>query len=104
LSSSCIHATQIQVPVTPDTLLSSRMDAQMSGLCAYLFISYCTFENLMPLKKPDEKTRIFWTLLKVQSFSYFEHHLRRRLGLEDSEVPNNYIIELVITELHIYLK
>jgi hypothetical protein len=28
--------------------------------------------------------------------SYFEHHSRRRLETEDSEVPDNKIIELVL--------
>jgi hypothetical protein len=31
-------------------------------------------ENLMLLKEPAEKPRIFWTLLKGQALSYFEHH------------------------------
>jgi hypothetical protein len=54
----------------------------------------------MPLKEPDDKTRIFQTLLKVQAFSYFEHYLRRRLEVEDSELPGNELIELVFKELY----
>jgi hypothetical protein len=46
-------------------------------------------ENLMPMKEPADKTRIFWTLLKDQALSYFEHHLRKRLEVEDSDVPDN---------------
>jgi hypothetical protein len=38
---------------------------------------------------------MFWTLLKGQALSYFEHHLMRRLETEDSEVPDNELIELV---------
>jgi hypothetical protein len=37
-------------------------------------------ENLMPMKEPADKTRMFRTLLKGQALSYFEHHLMR--GLE----------------------
>jgi hypothetical protein len=48
--------------------------------------------NLMP-------TRIFWTLLKGQALSYFEHHLMRRLEAEDSEVPDNDLIELVLGDV-----
>jgi hypothetical protein len=43
-------------------------------------------ENLMPMKEPADKTRMFRTLLKGQALSYFEHHLMRRLEAEDSEV------------------
>jgi hypothetical protein len=52
----------------------------------------------MALKENSENTRIFCTLLKVQALSYFEHHLRRRLEAEDSELPDNEIIELVLRE------
>jgi hypothetical protein len=38
-------------------------------------------------------------LLKGQTLSYFEHHLRRRLETEDSEIPDNEIIELVIRDV-----
>jgi hypothetical protein len=34
-------------------------------------------------------------LLKGQALSYFEHHLMRRLKAEDSDVPDNKLIELV---------
>jgi hypothetical protein len=56
-------------------------------------------ENLMPMKEPADKTRMFWTLLKGQPLSYFEHHLMRRLEAEDSEVPDNELIELVLRDV-----
>jgi hypothetical protein len=59
-------------------------------------MAFREIENLMPMKKPADKTRMFRTLLKVQALSYFEHHLMRRLEAEDSEVPDNELIELVL--------
>jgi hypothetical protein len=56
-------------------------------------------ENLMPMKEPADRTRMFRTLLKGQGLSYFEHHLMRRLEAEDSEVPDNKLIELVLREV-----
>jgi hypothetical protein len=56
-------------------------------------------ENLMPMKEPADKTRMFWTLLKGQALSYFEHHLMRRLEEEDSDVPDNELIELVLRDM-----
>jgi hypothetical protein len=56
-------------------------------------------DNLMPLKEPADKTRIFWTLLKGQALSYFEHLLERRLKAEGSELPENNVIELVLRDL-----
>jgi hypothetical protein len=53
-------------------------------------------ECLMPMKERADKTRMLWTLLKGQDLSYFEHHLMRRLEAEDSEVPDNELIELVL--------
>jgi hypothetical protein len=52
-------------------------------------------ENLMLMKESTDKTRMFWTLLKGQALSYFEHHLMRSLEAEDSDVPDNELIELV---------
>jgi hypothetical protein len=46
------------------------------------------------MKEPADKTWMFWTLLKGQALPYFEHHLMRRLEVEDSEVPDNELIEL----------
>jgi hypothetical protein len=53
----------------------------------------------MPLKKPANKTRMFWALLKAQVYSYFEYHLRRRLEAEDSEFPDNDLIDLVLSDI-----
>jgi hypothetical protein len=44
---------------------------------------------------------MFWTFLKGQALSYFEHHLMRRLEAEDSDVPDNEILELVLRNLGI---
>jgi hypothetical protein len=52
-------------------------------------MSFREIKNLMPMKEPADKTRMFRTLLKGQASSYFEHHLMRRLEAEDSEVPDN---------------
>jgi hypothetical protein len=69
---------------------------QRSGSSAYLLMSFRKIENLMTLKEPTEKIRIFWTLLKGQALSYFENHLKRRLQTEGSKLPENGLIELVI--------
>jgi hypothetical protein len=53
-------------------------------------------ENLMPLKEPADNSRMFRTLLKGQALSYFKHHLRKRVESEDSDVPDNEVIELVL--------
>jgi hypothetical protein len=52
-------------------------------------MAFREIENLMPMKDPAEKTRMFRTLLKGQALSYFENHFMRRLEGEDSEVPDN---------------
>jgi hypothetical protein len=62
-------------------------------------MAFREIENLIPMKEPADKTRMFWTLLKGQAFSYFEHHLMRRLEAEDSEVPDNELIELVLRDV-----
>jgi hypothetical protein len=56
-------------------------------------------ENLMSMKEPVDKTRMFQTLLKGQALSYFEHHLMRRLEAEDSDAPDNELIELVLRDV-----
>jgi hypothetical protein len=56
-------------------------------------------ENLMPMKEPTDKTRVFRTLLNGQALSYFEHHLMRRLEAEDSDVSDNKLIELVLRDV-----
>jgi hypothetical protein len=55
--------------------------------------------NLMPMKEPADNTRMFRTLLKGQALSYFENHLMRRLEAEDSEAPDNELIELVLKDV-----
>jgi hypothetical protein len=56
-------------------------------------------ENLMPIKESAEKTRMFWTLLNGQALSYFAHNLMRRLEAEDSDVPDNELLELVLRDV-----
>jgi hypothetical protein len=62
-------------------------------------MAFREIENLMPLKEPVDKTRMFRTLLKGQALSYFEHHLMRRLEAEDSVVLDNDLIELVLRDV-----
>jgi hypothetical protein len=42
---------------------------------------------------------MFWIFLRGQALSYFEHHLRKRVEAEDSEVPDNEVIELVLRDV-----
>jgi hypothetical protein len=62
-------------------------------------MAFREIENLIPMKEPAEITIMFWTLLKGQALSYFEHQLMRRLEAEDSDVPDNELIELVLRDL-----
>jgi hypothetical protein len=62
-------------------------------------IEFCKIEYLIPLKEPVDKTRMFQNFLKGQALSYFEHHLRRTVEEEESELLDNDLIELVIIEL-----
>jgi hypothetical protein len=62
-------------------------------------MAFREIENLMPMKEPVDNTRMFRTLLKGQASSYFEYHLMRRLKAEDSEVPDNELIELVLRDV-----
>jgi hypothetical protein len=48
------------------------------------------------LEESADKTRMFWTLLKDQALSYFEHHLTRRMEAEESDAPDNGIKETVL--------
>jgi hypothetical protein len=93
------QASQHQTSSTPDSLLSSRMDAQWIGSSAYLVMAFREIENLMPMKEPADKTRMFRTLLKGQALSYFEHHLIMKLEAEDSDAPDNELIELVLRDV-----
>jgi hypothetical protein len=62
-------------------------------------MAFREIENLMPMKEPTDKTGMFRTLLKGKVLSYFEHHIMRRLEEEDSEVPDNELIELVLRDV-----
>jgi hypothetical protein len=62
-------------------------------------MAFCKIENLMTMKEPVDKTRIFWTLLKGQALSYFEHHLMRRLEAKDPDVPDNQLKEPVFRDV-----
>jgi hypothetical protein len=62
-------------------------------------MAFREIENLMPMKEPADKTSMFRTLLKGQALSYFEHHLMRSLEAEGSEVPDNELIELVLSNV-----
>jgi hypothetical protein len=81
----------------------SRQFAIFKGGCPEDWIKWVMafreIENLMPMKEPADKTRMFRTLLKGQALCYFEHHLMRRLEAEDSEVPDNELIKLVLRDL-----
>jgi hypothetical protein len=60
---------------------------------------FLEIEYLVRLKEPADKIRIFWTLLKVQALSYFEHHLWMKMEAEDSELPDNELIKLVLRDI-----
>jgi hypothetical protein len=62
-------------------------------------MAFREIENLMPMKEPEDKIRMFRTLLNGQALSYFEHHLMRRFEAEDSDVPDNELIELVLRDV-----
>jgi hypothetical protein len=62
-------------------------------------MAFREIENLMPMKEPVDKTRMFWTLLKGQALFYFEHHWRKRIEAEDSETPENEFIKLVLRDV-----
>jgi hypothetical protein len=64
-----------------------------------MVISFFEIENLIPMKEPVYKSWILRTLLKGQAFSDFEHHLMERLEAEDSDVPDNELIELVLRDV-----
>jgi hypothetical protein len=62
-------------------------------------MAFREIENLMPIKDPADKSRMFRTLLKGQALSYFKHHLMRRLEAEESDIPDNKLIELVLRDV-----
>jgi hypothetical protein len=72
---------------------------QLPGDWIKWVMAFREIENLMPMKEPVGKTRMFRTLLKGQVLSYFEHHLMRKLEAEYSEIPDNELIELVVRDV-----
>jgi hypothetical protein len=53
--------------------------------------------------EPDAHGGTYWQEQDVSDFvegsSYFKHHVMRRLEAEDSEVPDNELIELVLRDV-----
>ena len=62
-------------------------------------MAYRDIESLMDLSEPADKGKMVRTLLKGQALSHFEHHLRKRLEAEDSELPDNDLLELVLRDV-----
>jgi hypothetical protein len=62
-------------------------------------MAFREIENLIPMKEPADKTRMFWTLLNGQALSYIEHHLMRRLEAEDLDLPDNELIDSVLRDV-----
>jgi hypothetical protein len=62
-------------------------------------MAFREIENLMPMKESADKTRMFQTLLKGQALYFYKHHLRKRVEGEDSDVPDNELIELVLRDV-----
>jgi hypothetical protein len=50
-------------------------------------MAFREIENLMLMKEPADKTRMFRTFLKGQALSNFEHHLMRSLEAEELRSP-----------------
>jgi hypothetical protein len=71
--------------INPDNPASkySRQFAIFKDGCPEDWIKWVTafreIDNLMTMKEPSDKTRMFRTLLKGQALSYFKHNLRKRL-------------------------
>jgi hypothetical protein len=65
----------------------------------YRLMPFRDIDNLIPSEQSDEKTWMICFLLKGQALSYFEHQIRRRLEVEDSELSENDLIELFVREL-----
>jgi hypothetical protein len=88
--SECIKLNFLMNPDNPASKYCQQFAIFKDGFLdewIRLVMAFHEIENLMPMKKPADMTRMFQTLLKVQALSYFEHHLRRRLEAEDSELP-----------------
>jgi hypothetical protein len=59
-------------------------------------MGYCDLEIMMPFREPSDKSKMLQTLLKGRALSQFENHLRKCLGAEDIELPDDDLLELVI--------
>jgi hypothetical protein len=64
-----------------------------------LLMVYHDIESLMGLSEPAVISKLVRTLLKGQALSPFEHHLRKRLEAENSELPDNDLLELVLIDV-----
>jgi hypothetical protein len=62
-------------------------------------MGYREIESLMDLTEPADKSKMVRTLLKGQALSHFEHHLRKRLEAEDTDLPDNDLLELVLRDV-----
>jgi hypothetical protein len=51
------------------------------------------------IRRPADKSKISWTLLKGQALSCFENHLKKRLDAKDVELLDNVFLELVICDV-----
>jgi hypothetical protein len=58
------------------------MDTKTSGSCDHEMMPFSEIECIMSSREPDDKTMVFKTFLKDQSFSYFKHKLKERLDAE----------------------
>jgi hypothetical protein len=56
-------------------------------------MAFGVIENLMSMKEPADKTRIFRSLLKGQGLSYFKNHLRKRIDAKQFDQDD--IIEIL---------
>jgi hypothetical protein len=98
--SECIKLEFLMDPDNP--ALDSKYSRQFSifkDRCPENWIKWVMAFRVIPMKAPADKTRMFWTLLKGQALSYFEHHLMRRLEAEDSDVTDTEFIELVLRDI-----
>jgi hypothetical protein len=62
-------------------------------------LTFREIENLITMKEPADKTRMFRTFLQGQALYYFEHHQRGRLEAKDSYVSDNELLELVLRDV-----
>jgi hypothetical protein len=53
----------------------------------------------MSIREPTDRSKMLQTLLKGQALSYFEHHFKKRLDAEDSELLDNDLLEWVLRDV-----